>query len=72
MAVAGVVAVVCGKRRRRGGEGGIAERGVHYLIADEDARGGWGGGDGCAEGGEDLDAVGIGPVVSGVLEGGGQ
>ena len=61
MAVAGVVAVVGRERIGSGGELGAAVSGVHHLVADEDA--GFRG-EGGAEGGEDGDAVGVGPVVS--------
>lgn len=66
MAVPRIVPVVGQQRGRRGLELRAPGGGVHDLVADEDAgMGGHGG----ADGGEDLDAVGVGPVVSGFLLG---
>lgn len=64
VAVPRVVAVVCWEGGGGGREGGKAEGGVHDLVADEDAGLG---GEGGAEGGEDVNAVDVGPVVSGWL-----
>lgn len=61
MAITGVVAVVGRERIGSGGELCAAVSGVHHLVADKDARFG---GEGGAEGGENGDAVGVGPVMS--------